>query len=347
MQLVTVGLLPAIKAANEFFKLISDPLTGAKNDLAFQQKVVDQAVAAGRELTEFDKERLRVLKERVRTLEQIKSAEAGVFGDKAKRMFGVVTPGSKESIELDKGETNVKQKKKKDNKRTVMVLTDLWATYYDEQTQIASQRSIEKYKVLNDLEQERIDKLKELAEKEKEIAEDVAREKERLTEASSQFFGDRFGDAFGDFILGAKSAKEAFSDMATSMLSDMSRMLARKAFMQLFSTVLGSGGAGSSIGSILGLAGGGIAQAGKPHIVGEQGPELFVPGRTGRVIPNAGGGSTIVNVAVTQPQGQSNSGEAEKFGKILGTQIKNEIKTVMAGEMRYGGLLNRTARRTA
>lgn len=34
------------------------------------------------------------------------------------------------------------------------------------------------------------------------------------------------------------------------------------------------------------LAGGGTARAGMAHIVGERGPELFVPGRTGTVIPN-------------------------------------------------------------
>jgi hypothetical protein len=37
---------------------------------------------------------------------------------------------------------------------------------------------------------------------------------------------------------------------------------------------------------IPGLASGGPATAGKPYIVGEQGPELFVPKSAGTVIPN-------------------------------------------------------------
>lgn len=43
------------------------------------------------------------------------------------------------------------------------------------------------------------------------------------------------------------------------------------------------------------LAAGGIANAGMPHIVGERGPELFVPGMTGRVVPNSslGSGDTL------------------------------------------------------
>lgn len=43
------------------------------------------------------------------------------------------------------------------------------------------------------------------------------------------------------------------------------------------------------------LAGGGRAFGGRPYLVGELGPELFVPGATGTVIPGgAGGGSSLV-----------------------------------------------------
>ena len=53
------------------------------------------------------------------------------------------------------------------------------------------------------------------------------------------------------------------------------------------------------IGSVLTLGGlranGGPAQAGTPYIVGEQGPELFVPSQSGTVVPNGKfGGQTIV-----------------------------------------------------
>lgn len=45
------------------------------------------------------------------------------------------------------------------------------------------------------------------------------------------------------------------------------------------------------------LAGGGIARGGAMHIVGERGPELFVPGRTGRVVPNDElGGDYVVEI---------------------------------------------------
>lgn len=45
------------------------------------------------------------------------------------------------------------------------------------------------------------------------------------------------------------------------------------------------------------LAAGGIARGGRPHLVGEQGPELFVPGMTGTVLPNGVGMGSTVTVA--------------------------------------------------
>lgn len=50
-----------------------------------------------------------------------------------------------------------------------------------------------------------------------------------------------------------------------------------------------------------GRAHGGSVLAGTPYIVGERGPELFVPGRSGTIVPNGRGGGvggTVVNVTV-------------------------------------------------
>ena len=55
----------------------------------------------------------------------------------------------------------------------------------------------------------------------------------------------------------------------------------------------GSGGANTDF---AGLADGGFARAGHPYIVGERGPELFVPGRSGTVVPNAG--PTVIHTSV-------------------------------------------------
>lgn len=50
-------------------------------------------------------------------------------------------------------------------------------------------------------------------------------------------------------------------------------------------------------------AGGGPVSGGTPYVVGERGPELFVPGMSGSIVPNhaLGGGGITLNVTVTNP----------------------------------------------
>lgn len=66
------------------------------------------------------------------------------------------------------------------------------------------------------------------------------------------------------------------------------------------SFVPGLGGKGWDVPDIPMLAKGGVATRGQAHIVGEAGPELFVPGMTGTVIPNnaLGGGSTRIEIVI-------------------------------------------------
>ena len=68
-----------------------------------------------------------------------------------------------------------------------------------------------------------------------------------------------------------------------------------------------AGGVTSAVGSLFGRAAGGVAAAGRPYIVGERGPELFIPSGSGRVVPSSqtGGGGTVINVTGTMvdPEG--------------------------------------------
>jgi hypothetical protein len=48
------------------------------------------------------------------------------------------------------------------------------------------------------------------------------------------------------------------------------------------------------------LAGGGPVMGNRPYIVGEVGPELFVPSSSGRIVPNNKlGGGTVININVS------------------------------------------------
>lgn len=68
-----------------------------------------------------------------------------------------------------------------------------------------------------------------------------------------------------------------------------------------------TGGAGGAFGQGLAgfLADGGPAEAGRPYVVGERGPELFVPRGSGQVVPSGGGTAPVVHIHVTTPDAAS------------------------------------------
>jgi hypothetical protein len=102
------------------------------------------------------------------------------------------------------------------------------------------------------------------------------------------------------------NGKLGFDDLKRVALAAMSE-IASAALRSLFQTS-GNGGAGSSlltgltslISSALGSPGratGGPVSAGRSYMVGERGPELFVPSSSGR-IEQAGGGRRDVRVSI-------------------------------------------------
>ena len=79
-----------------------------------------------------------------------------------------------------------------------------------------------------------------------------------------------------------------------------------------------------------GRAFGGPVTGARPYIVGERGPELFVPNSSGTIVPNSrmGGGGTTVNVVINAGMGTS------------GTQVGQEIVDVLRAYTRVSGPLS-------
>ena len=87
-----------------------------------------------------------------------------------------------------------------------------------------------------------------------------------------------------------------------------------------------------------GFADGGRPPVGKAALVGERGPELFVPKTAGTIIPNnAMGGSTsiVVNVDASGSSVEGQEDEASQLGKMLGAAVQAEL----IKQKRPGGLL--------
>ena len=88
------------------------------------------------------------------------------------------------------------------------------------------------------------------------------------------------------------------------------------------------------------FATGGRPTVGQAALVGEKGPELFVPSVAGTVIPNnklGGGGNVTVNVSV-DATGSNVEGDEEE-GRELGRLIAAAVQSEIVQQKRAGGLL--------
>jgi hypothetical protein len=86
-----------------------------------------------------------------------------------------------------------------------------------------------------------------------------------------------------------------------------------------------------------GKALGGAVGAGRPYMVGERGPELFVPGAQGNIVPNnaMGGANVTVNVDASGSSVEGNADQASQLGKAIGIAVQQEL----IKQKRPGGLL--------
>jgi len=157
-----------------------------------------------------------------------------------------------------------------------------------------------------------------------------------------------------DAITGAKSFGEAMSGVLNRIRdkiidAQIDRLIG--GFGDAFSAGA-SGGKKKGLGGFLGgLIGGLFANGGQPpvnkiSVVGERGPELFVPSTKGTIIPNnqlgGGGGNTTnnmitVNVDASGTSVQGNGSDADQLGAL----IAGVVQATIIDEQRSGGLLDK------
>lgn len=121
-----------------------------------------------------------------------------------------------------------------------------------------------------------------------------------MAEQATASFFDNMNSALDNFV---DTGKFKFADFARSVIADIAKIALKAAATKIFSSIFGS------ILGVPGLAAGGPAMAGKPYLVGEQGPELFVPNSAGSIMTNAslnknagadsGMGATVNNTYIT------------------------------------------------
>ena len=175
--------------------------------------------------------------------------------------------------------------------------------------------------------------------------------------------GGAFSESFKGIVSGSMTAREAlanlfqrtadhFLDMAAQMIAAQIRMQAVKLFMSFFPSPGVTSGPGVNLGKdpnffnrgpqplpplLSPKALGGAVGAGRPYMVGERGPELFVPGAQGNIVPNnaMGGSNIVVNVDASGSSVEGDSDQAAQLGKMLGAAVQAEL----VKQKRPGGLL--------
>lgn len=147
-------------------------------------------------------------------------------------------------------------------------------------------------------------------------------------------------DALVGVYSGTLTVKEAFRNMAVSIIQDLIRIQIQRSITGPLSDALSSLFTASNPGPVQ-LAGpralGGTAQMGEAYMVGEKGPELFIPGKTGVVVPNneLGGSGAVVNQTINISAGVSQTVRAEVMGML--PRIMEATKAAVADSKRRGG----------
>jgi tape measure domain-containing protein len=167
-------------------------------------------------------------------------------------------------------------------------------------------------------------------------------------------------------IQGTIDGTKRLQDVALSLLDKIANKLLDVATnFALFGTMSGTGGGGGLLGSFFGggkspaaavggtlpqadmfkyvdfggmKAKGGSVSGGTPYLVGERGPELFMPGRSGGIAPTGsfgGGTNVVVNVDATGSNVQGDDQSSKQLGVMLAAAVQKEL----IKQKRPGGIL--------
>ena len=155
-----------------------------------------------------------------------------------------------------------------------------------------------------------------------EAAEDALKKLQERTQGFADSMKSSFERGFMSMVDGTKSVKDAFRQMAIDIIAQLYRVLVVQRIVGSFDAAAGTGT--GIVGGIMKLAGGffrangGPVSGNKPYIVGERGPEMFIPNRSGTVIPNKnmGGGGVIVQQTINVTTGVQQT-------------VRNEIQTLL------------------
>lgn len=154
-------------------------------------------------------------------------------------------------------------------------------------------------------------------------------------------------NSFSEMLMSGKMNLDSLKDVFRSFV----KVIIAKAIELFFVNKIlnaifgGFGGTPLPTASFPGLAGGGSVSPNQPYMVGERGPELFVPSSAGTVMNNSnskgfgGGSTTVVNQTINVSAGVSQTVRAEMISLL--PSFKQETMSGVADAKRRGGSYGR------
>jgi tape measure domain-containing protein len=164
------------------------------------------------------------------------------------------------------------------------------------------------------------------------------------TSSTARDLGLTFSSAFEDAIIKG----EKLSKVMQGLLQDIARVIARRTITEPLGNALTTALSGFSFGNLFsGLfrADGGPVSAGQPYIVGERGPEWFVPSRSGTVLPNgtAPASGPVIHQTISIDARGADAGVEARL-RLLAGQIARQASVMTLDAVRRGGAAYETVR---
>ena len=211
----------------------------------------------------------------------------------------------------------------------------------------------ESIELIAEKDEERARQMREIIELNQEVLEAEKARQEAMEKAAD--IGREVGQVIVSAFEEAIFAGEKFSDVLKAVAEDLLRLGTRKLIsepiIEAFGRFVGNLGAGQTgagggpaasgggilatiggfLGGILGFQEGGIPRIGRPALVGEDGPELFLPSVSGAVIPNdvlddIMTSGVVINFNVVTPDANSFRQSQSQILADLGRAVNNATR---------------------
>ena len=148
--------------------------------------------------------------------------------------------------------------------------------------------------------------------------------------------GQSISTGIVDSLSAAVDGTKSLAEVASDTLNSIANTLLKFGVNSLLGGLAGGGG---FLGELFGgfRADGGTVASGKAYMVGERGPEIFSPGRSGSIAPNnsLGGTNVVVNVDASGSSAQGDGRQAKQLGAAIGAAVQAEL----VRQKRPGGIL--------